>query len=60
MVESNSILILIAFQILLIINTNLFVESKLTKPTKLSSCKAQLDDGSIIDLTSLDNAASPR
>jgi hypothetical protein len=28
--------------------------------TKLSNCKAQLDDGKIIDLTSLDNANSPR
>lgn len=52
----NCILVfLIAFQVL-IINA----ESKLTKPTKLSSCKAQLDDGSIVDLTSLDNAGSPR
>jgi hypothetical protein len=27
---------------------------------KLSNCKVELDDGSIIDLTSLDNANSPR
>ena len=42
--------------------TTIYIESKSTlkKPTKLSSCKAQLDDGSIVDLTSLDNAASPR
>ena len=29
-------------------------------PTKLSNCKAKLDDGSIIDLTSLDNVNSPK
>ena len=42
--------------------TTICVQSKSTlkKPTKLSNCKAQLDDGSIVDLTSLDNAASPR
>ena len=32
----------------------------LTAPTKLSNCKARLDDNSIIDLTSLDNPKSPR
>ncbi len=45
--------------------TTICVHSKsdlknLKKPKKLSNCKAQLDDGSIIDLTSLDNAGSPR
>ena len=39
--------------------TNVF-ENILTNPTKLSNCKAQLDDNSIIDLTSLDNADAPR
>ena len=29
-------------------------------PTKLSNCKAKLDDGSIIDLTSQDNPNNPR
>ena len=61
MVNSNYILILITFQALTtIINANLFAGSKLAKPKKLSNCKAQLDDGTIVDLTSLDNAASPR
>ena len=27
---------------------------------KITTCKAKLDDGMIIDLTSLDNAGSPR
>ena len=27
---------------------------------RLSTCKVELDDGKIIDLTSLDNAANPR
>ena len=42
--------------------TTIYIESKSTlkKPTKLSSCKAQLDDGSIVDLTSLDDSSSPR
>ena len=30
------------------------------KPEKLSSCKAKLNNGSIIDLTSLDNPKHPR
>ena len=29
-------------------------------PTKLSNCKARLDDNSIVDLTSLDNPQNPR
>ena len=32
----------------------------LKAPTKLSNCKAELDDKSIIDLTSLDNSSNPR
>lgn len=28
--------------------------------TKLTSCKAQLDDGRLIDLSSLDRSQSPR
>jgi len=34
--------------------------SNLKKPTKLGSCKAQLDDGRIFDLSSLDKASKPR
>ncbi|CAF0705781.1 unnamed protein product [Brachionus calyciflorus] len=34
--------------------------TKNLKFTQLSSCKAQLDDGSLIDLSSLDNPSSPR
>ena len=30
-------------------------QGNLRKPQKLSSCKAQLDDGRIFDLSSLDN-----
>jgi hypothetical protein len=32
----------------------------LNSPQKLSNCKAKLDDGSIVDLTSQDNASKPR
>ena len=32
----------------------------LNAPTKLSNCKAQLDDNSIIDLSSLNNKNNPR
>lgn len=38
----------------------LFIISVKSKPTKLTNCKALLDDGSIIDLTSLNNPVSPR
>ena len=37
----------------------LFISVK-SKPTKLTNCKALLDDGSVIDLTSLNNPVSPR
>jgi len=42
--------------------SNLKMQSKngLKAPTKLSNCKAMLDDNSIIDLTSLDNPKNPR
>lgn len=33
---------------------------KLYDPKKITNCKAQLDDGKIIDLSSLDNANSPK
>ena len=36
------------------------VPTNLTKPTKLGNCKVRLDDNSIIDLTSLDDAKNPR
>ena len=29
-------------------------------PEKITNCKAKLDDGSIVDLTSQDKASSPR
>jgi hypothetical protein len=32
----------------------------LNSPQKLSNCKAKLDDGSIVDLTSQDKPNSPR
>ena len=32
----------------------------LNAPSKLSNCKAKLDDGSIIDLTSLDDVNNPK
>ena len=32
----------------------------LKAPEKLSNCKAKLDDGSIVDLTSQDKSSSPR
>lgn len=38
----------------------LYAISKVEGIHKLSDCKAKLDDGSIIDLTSLDNPTNPR
>ena len=35
-------------------------KSGLKVPNKLTNCKAELDDKTIIDLTSLDNAKNPR
>ena len=35
-------------------------EKNVYSPTKLTDCSAKLDDGKIIDLTSLDNKANPR
>ena len=32
----------------------------LNAPQKLTNCKAKLDDGSVVDLTSQDKASSPR
>ena len=36
------------------------LEKNFYSPSKLSDCSAKLDNGKIIDLTSLDNKASPR
>ena len=41
------------------IDSNAFAH-KISTPQKLSDCSAKLDNGVIIDLKSLDNAASPR
>ena len=38
----------------------LIKETRMVGIEKLSSCKVKLDDGKIIDLTSLDNPSSPR
>ncbi len=38
----------------------LIKETKTVGINKLSSCKVELDDGKIIDLTSLDDASNPR
>jgi len=38
------------------INSKLFLNA----PQKLSNCKAKLDDGSIVDLTSQDKSSTPR
>ena len=39
---------------------NLMKVNSINAPSKLSNCKAKLDDNTIIDLTSLDNANNPR
>ena len=41
-------------------NRTLYLKENVRAPTKLSNCKAQLDDGSIIDLSSLDNVNDPK
>ena len=40
--------------------TEALMSANLNAPQKLSNCKAKLDDGSIVDLTSQDNASKPR
>ena len=52
----NLVIILISF----ISFVDLIDYKNLKKPTKLSNCKAELDDKTIIDLSSLNNKNNPR
>ena len=55
-------ILLVLYILFTVINSiNCFMKNvNIKAPKKLSNCKAQLDDGRIIDLSSLDNSQQPK
>jgi hypothetical protein len=52
--------LILILEIILDVNAGKSNDFNLSKPTKITNCKAELDDKTIIDLSSLNNKNNPR
>jgi hypothetical protein len=52
--------LILVLVIVIDVNARQFNNFNLSKPTKITNCKAELDDKTIIDLSSLNNKNKPR